>query len=113
MDKLDRLEAEASRRSTALARAATTRLARRFTLLRLADEALGRLGSASEVVGRTSLIVHRHPIVAAALLVSAPFLGWQILHSSGFNKPTSSRSTVSTRRRPPQVPGAGSCPSVP
>ncbi len=97
MDKLDRLEAEANRRSAALARAAS-RLARRFAPLQLADEALGRLGPATQVVEHASRVVQRYPLVAAAFAASAAFLGWQLLRSASFNHHLAPRSKVSIRR---------------
>ena len=100
MDELDRLEAEANRRSTALARAAS-RLARRFQPLRLADEALGRLGPASDVVERASRVMHQHPVVAAAFAASAAFLGWQLLRSGSLARHSGPRRTISSRRPSP------------
>ncbi len=100
MDELDRLEAEANRRSTALARAAS-RLARRFQPLRLADETLGRLGPASEVVERASRVMHRHPVVAAAFAASAAFLGWQLVRSGSLARHPGSRRIISSRRQGP------------
>ena len=100
MDELDRLEAEANRRSTALARAAS-RLARRFQPLRLADEALGRLGPASDVVERASHVIQRHPVVAATFAASAAFLGWQLLRSGSVARHSGPRRAISSRRPGP------------
>jgi hypothetical protein len=98
MDKLARLEAEANRRSTALA-AAASRFARRFDPLRLTDEALGRLGPASDIVERASLVSRRYPWATAVFALSAAFLAWQYLRTTEHLASTSSRRSVSTRRR--------------
>lgn len=96
MDKIARLEAEADRRSAALA-AAASRFARRFTPLKLADEALSTLGPASEVVARASGVARRYPLAAAALALSAAFLAWRYFETT-HHLASASRKSLPVRR---------------
>ena len=97
MDKLARLEAEADRRGAALADAAS-RFAHRFNPLALADEALGRLGTASEIVARAARVSRRYPLAASVFALSAAFLTWQYLHTTGSLVTTRSRKSLASRR---------------
>jgi hypothetical protein len=107
MDKLARLEAEADRRSRALAQTAS-RFARRFGPLKLADEALGRLGPASEMAERAAYVARRYPMATIALTLSVAFLTWQYLRrtdhltSSNPKRALTGRRKTGSRRKPPR-----------
>lgn len=104
MDKLARLEAEADRRGTALATAAS-RFARRFSPLKLADEALGRLGPASDIVERAVRVTNGNPLVVAVLALSAAFLTWQYLSTTAHPVSAHLRRLPARRRRPARTSG--------
>jgi hypothetical protein len=105
MDKLAKLEAEADRRSIALA-AAASRFARRFGPLKLADEALGRLGPASEMAERAAYVARRYPMATMALTLSVAFLTWQYLRhtdhlaTSNAGRALPNRRKAGSRRKP-------------